>query len=1552
MKLLIYLYRFWRFLYTSFWTFLGLLTFVFVLGFGFLQSQWVKNRIVGELEERSRTETVEVHIDRLSGLIPFYFNFHKVALDVTDSTSAVKALHVEQVYVRPQIWSLLQGDLRFAEIIVYAPELWTQAPEVTEKFDLRQLEKGYADFLTQLDRQSIFIPALTVERLQWHAKGGKVRRFVKGEMKELDVDVDQARFMIDLTAEQRFVEILELRARLKDFPDSEVSVRGQIFNDDSFFEINHLTLSGAESYLDLSVEATEFNSRDSLWFDQVKKNGMRVSLDSSYVFLPRFAFLDSTLKAFTDVVFVEMSAFTQGDSLNVEHLNLRLADSEVSLHAGVRAWTQSSASGNVVLDRFFLDEPGLVAQSAAFGIEIPGRWQWLRGKGRIGGRRDSLTMQVEGSAPIGQVSASGKSIGGRDGTHSFELKARDLELGAVLDRSDVSKFGADISIILDGFPADSLQGSFLARIDSFSTKNMRIPAILASGQMREGYLDGQAKLQLGQSSVEMDVHAKPTQAEKIVADLRFKKIDLKSIFIEADLPKSSISGTSRIALEHFDLAKMTGKLQLALDEIILQETDTLAQQQLFLELKEMRNNQRRARFSSSFAFGEMVGDFDLQRLINHSQFWRDVVNRSVQHELLMRAPLFEKVVPVDSANFGRLDLKITAKIKDLGYLSRFSERFDVFETQASFSSTVQSDSESIILDGRIEDDTLRVSKVLAQGLSGRITFGITAQKPVREQSNVRILLDVTKLQVGKAEVDSLSIRFSQENEQIGLNFIIEDFGKEAHASMFVDGTLSLNEIAIKLSEFDFGTPTYTWKAVGNPQLRFSRQGVVAFDGLTFQNESELISLDGSFSPEKTDSVIYLFSNVKLGRISDVLQPEAPFSGLLNGSFITKTLRSDPFVQGSITVDSLTMSQRIIGDLVLSSFFDTDQNRLDVFGRMLTDSVRYGSYLAQNNGVGQDFTVNGYLEPLGKLTSDRDTLFYADVEFNSIDAWVITPLVDGIFSKLEGHAKGKGFFFASREHIDFDGDFTVLDSKLVPEFLNAELKGTGAVKLTRHEGMEIVSARIEDRFGGVGTLNGRLGFNDFKRDKPLDFSLDFTNLRLLNNSFSQDVVFYGAVTGTGRLLLKGVNTAPVLRSEGSISISNNSTLSIPLLDQQSVEQENNFIVFVSDFNRANVEDKQEGSQPRQTSSPQKKKSRRFNELFTLDLEFDIPEFSTVRLIFDPVTGEILTARGSGQIQLTLDAEQFQMFGRFDVAEGTYLFTGGDLLMRRFELQNGGIITWDGDPENGSIDVNAVYRSRVDISPLVPQAVLNSDGNSSPNRIPVLIDLVLNITGRLNALQNDFSFELSKSLGVTQDANLLSAINQLNSPENKFIQATSLLLTGNFIQTSQSTQQNLGSDFDNRVTQSYFATLLSNQINQLLSNSISNLDVAINMQGFDQFDQTELGVALRLFNDRLVLRREGEIGGQNNNIGDVGATYRINRVFSLEIFHRQDPTQSNFGNVNNTNQQSINGIGLEAQVAFNSWNELQERISKSLKNILSKKKKAKDQKENSNIESIEN
>ena len=124
--------------------------------------------------------------------------------------------------------------------------------------------------------------------------------------------------------------------------------------------------------------------------------------------------------------------------------------------------------------------------------------------------------------------------------------------------------------------------------------------------------------------------------------------------------------------------------------------------------------------------------------------------------------------------------------------------------------------------------------------------------------------------------------------------------------------------------------------------------------------------------------------------------------------------------------------------------------------------------------------------------------------------------------------------------------------------------------------------------------------------------------------------------------------------------------------------------------------------------------------------------TVELIFDPITGDQISANGLGNIRIQLQDETFSVFGQFDIQDGEYNFVSGDIFTRTFELIPGGILRWDGDPIDAKLNVQALYEGRPDINTLT--RTRDQIDQEQASRVPV--ELVLSIGGSLENIENDF------------------------------------------------------------------------------------------------------------------------------------------------------------------------------------------------------------------------
>ena len=381
-----------------------------------------------------------------------------------------------------------------------------------------------------------------------------------------------------------------------------------------------------------------------------------------------------------------------------------------------------------------------------------------------------------------------------------------------------------------------------------------------------------------------------------------------------------------------------------------------------------------------------------------------------------------------------------------------------------------------------------------------------------------------------------------------------------------------------------------------------------------------------------------------------------------------------------------------------------------------------------------------------------------------------------------------------------------------------------------------------------------------------------------------------------------------------------------MSEGSVDDGTGFIVFADSTGR--VPDLRDLTRRDNIFSDRPAGEPSFLEGLEIDINVLAPEESTVNLVFDPVVGDVVTAVGSGRVQLQRQEGEFFVYGSFTVSGGTYLFTAGEVFVRRFGI-NGGTITWDGPPTNAQLDLEAEYRTRASRAGLP-----GFSGNEG--RIPVRV--LLDIGGRVETPQVDLSLaQVRNERNNLVGTQTLDAI--LNQADRTTEYATSVLLTNTFLLTTESFTQGQAAGPDgtaggdlatagNRLAFNSVSQLVASQLNRYLGAALPNVDLNFGLQGENTEDLDLIyGVALRLLNERLIIRGEGVYTGDDPRNrqasgpqGEFVVEVRLSNRVSVEAFYRRTGDELTYGQT----LTSSTGAGVSYQTEFPTWRLLLGRV----------------------------
>ena len=324
--------------------------------------------------------------------------------------------------------------------------------------------------------------------------------------------------------------------------------------------------------------------------------------------------------------------------------------------------------------------------------------------------------------------------------------------------------------------------------------------------------------------------------------------------------------------------------------------------------------------------------------------------------------------------------------------------------------------------------------------------------------------------------------------------------------------------------------------------------------------------------------------------------------------------------------------------------------------------------------------------------------------------------------------------------------------------------------------------------------------------------------------------------------------------------------------------------------------------------------------------EITPEAKAQLIYNSKIGDVIRGQGSGDMQISIDNNSnIDLYGEYTVEQGDYLFTLQNVINKKFEIQEGGTIQWNGDPMNATIELDAIYRLKASLSELFANSFEDPDLNSEDlrQRIPVMCKIAL--TRNLSNPDIKFDIELPSAENRIQDV-----IRQFtNSEEDMNKQMLSLLVLGKFY-SNNANNSLVGS------TASTASELLSNQFSNWLSQISNDFDVGFKYRPGDQIsnDEVELALSTQMFNNRVTIN--GNIANNssqktnvNNNglVGDADVNVKLTRNGKLQL------KAYNHANNNLIYETSpyTQGVGVSYREDFNDFDELWQKM----KNIFKRK-----------------
>jgi hypothetical protein len=639
-----------------------------------------------------------------------------------------------------------------------------------------------------------------------------------------------------------------------------------------------------------------------------------------------------------------------------------------------------------------------------------------------------------------------------------------------------------------------------------------------------------------------------------------------------------------------------------------------------------------------------------------------------------------------------------------------------------------------------------------------------------------------------------------------------------------------------------------------------------FDNILISSRTNYIRLDGSLSSSPEDRLTLSFEGLNLAYLNSLKSekpgtsedaPEMQFGGIMKGTVTLSDVYDDLLFESNMTITDFTFNNNGYGLVTVISEWDPRKKvaAINVF----------------NDFEGRKFfDISGSYIPSSKMA---DIMVYT----NGMPLNVLNPFVKAFASDLNGVGSGKIRLQGKLKQFVLTGSVMAQDASLKINFLQTRYSFSDSVRFTP-QGIAFKNIRFYDEKKNQGTVNGMLSHRAFK-EMGISFDINMDKMLVLNTKPKDSDSFYGTAYASGYAGIRGNEDKLVFNISARTAA--NTEFYVPLNSSASVS-DYPYIIFI-DPNK----DKEDVTE---TGNGFEKQNR--GSGIELNFDLDITPEAEVQLILDPTTGGVIRGKGEGKLNISLSSRgDVRMAGDYTISSGDYLFTLGNILNKRFTVENGGTISWNGPIEDARINIRALYRTKASLSDIYNK----QEFPELQERLPV--ECVLNLSDKL--LNPSIRFEI---LLPTADERTREYLRMATDTDEKLSRQFLYLLvmnsfypdpamfsgSGSGSQVSQSDTQGVG------IGVTTTTEMLSNQLTNWLSQISNEFDIGFNYRPGNEITDQEVEVALstQLLNDKVTLNGNVDVGGNQLNTnasaitGEFTIEVKLTDMLRFKVFNRSN------------------------------------------------------------------
>jgi len=670
-----------------------------------------------------------------------------------------------------------------------------------------------------------------------------------------------------------------------------------------------------------------------------------------------------------------------------------------------------------------------------------------------------------------------------------------------------------------------------------------------------------------------------------------------------------------------------------------------------------------------------------------------------------------------------------------------------------------------------------------------------------------------------------------------------------------------------------------------------------------------------------------FVNFKIETIMNMVKKdELLMQGLINGNALVENVMTNPTFTSDLKIDDFTFKAEKVGDLEIK----VDNKTANTLAANVALSDE-----------GNDVKLTGdYKLDVGN--------FDFDVAINKLNIKSVQGFSMGNITEGKGFLSGNFKLTGNTSAPKINGELNFNDAAFRVTQLNSYFK-IGQEKITfNNETISFDKFSLFDENDNELYVNGTIQSADFVKYN-FNLLVEANDFRAINSKAADNDLFYGDLFLDTKLNIKGNLDSPVV--DGTIKINKETkfTVVLPQSDPSIADREG-IVEFVDEDNMY----------LKQTVDMQNKLDQSELKGMDVNVAITIDKEAELTLLIDKGNGDYLKLKGEAELVGGIDQSgKTTLTGKYEFSDGAYEmnFNG---IRRKFDIQKGSYITWNGEPTLANLNITAIYK--VDAAPIdllgnqlksEPQTVQNTYKQKLP------FQTLLKMNGELMKPEISFGITLPEgNYNVASDVVELTQtrLKQLEQdPAELNKQVFALLLLNRFVGENPFSSESGGASAESFARQSV-SKILSQQLNNLAGELITGFEVNFDLESTEDYttgtmqNRTDLNVEVskRLLDDRLKVTVGSSFGveGQEraneestNIAGDVALDYQLTKDgrYMVRAYRKNQYQVAVEGQVVET------GVAFVITMSYNKFRELFHRSEQEKEMIREEKIRKEKQKQ---------